>query len=253
MPILQTRQLTKQFGSLVAVSNVDVDIEEGRTHAIIGPNGAGKSTLVNMISGMYPPNAGTIRLRGKDIAGLKASAIVGKGVARTFQTVRTFKEMTALENVMVGQHTRAGFHMGSMLFRPPFRDLAGERELRLRAEALLDKVGLHGYAQKAMTQLSLVEQRRLEIARALASEPTLLLLDEPSAGMTLKESLELQDLIREIAGQGITVIFIAHDMPLVMGVAETITVLNFGKKIAEGTPNQIRQDRQVITAYLGEE
>jgi branched-chain amino acid transport system ATP-binding protein len=245
------------FGGVQALSRVDLEVGEGEIVALIGPNGAGKTTFFNCLTGIYPPTGGDILLSapGKKtcrLNGLKANKIVERGLARTFQNIRLFKRMTVLENVMVGRHSRAQSFILGAIFRPP----ATRREEAAIAEesyALLEKVGLAEFATEFADNLSYGAQRKLEIARALASEPALLLLDEPAAGMNPQETAELVGLIREIADDGQAVLLIEHDMKLVMSLSQRIYVMDYGRKIAQGTPSEIRADPAVIKAYLGEE
>ena len=250
--ILEATGITKRFGGLVAVNNVDFVIPQGSICSLIGPNGAGKTTFFNMITGLYVPTSGTLLFDGQDIAGLKPNAVTQRGIGRTFQNIRLFQNMTALENVLVGQHARLKARLFGILIHS--KAVAAEEErARLRALELLDFAGLsRARADDLSKNLPYGDQRRLEIARALATDPKLLLLDEPTAGMNPQETADLTRLIRRIRDTlGVTVLLIEHDMKVIMDISETITVLDHGAKIAEGPPEVVRANEQVIEAYLG--
>lgn len=251
MTLLEARQVTKRFGNLVAINRVDVSIEPASIHAIIGPNGAGKTTFFNCVTGMYAQDEGTIVFKGTSLHGLKPHRRAALGISRTFQNIRLFPQMTVVENVMVGRHCRTQAGLLRMFFR--VLPLHEERAIRERAEELLEFVGLSHRRDFTATTIPFGEQRRLEIARALATEPDLLLLDEPTSGMNPRETDELDEIIKKIQALGKTILLIEHDMSVVMKVSDVITVLNFGEKISEGTPEAIRRDPRVIEAYLGTE
>jgi branched-chain amino acid transport system ATP-binding protein len=250
--LLSLRGVARTFGGLRAVDDASFEVARGTVHGLIGPNGAGKTTLINLISGLLAPTAGAIDLGGRPIAGLPPHRIAGLGVARTFQNIRLFPELTARDNVLVGQHLRRS---PSLLARMLLLRSAREedRAARQRAVALLTRVGLPGRVDEEARHLSYGEQRRVEIARALASEPSLLLLDEPTAGMNPVEVKGVAQLIRQVAAEGHSVLLVEHNVRLVMDVCDRITVLNFGKVIAEGAPAAVAADPEVITAYLGSE
>ena len=250
MSILALRGLTQRFGGLVAVKEVDFEIAEGSIVAMIGPNGAGKSTVFNVITGIYRPSAGTVEFNGSAIQGRKTSDIAALGIARTFQNIRLFAFMSALDNVMTGRHPRMRATLADALLRTPFA-VKEERSVNDRAHEILNFCGLERDAHTFATNLPYGAQRRLEIARALASDPKLLLLDEPAAGMNPIEKEELIGLIRRIRDTGVTIFLIEHDMGLVMKISERIAVLDYGEKIAEGPPEAIRTNERVIEAYLG--
>jgi branched-chain amino acid transport system ATP-binding protein len=248
--ILEVDQLTLRFGGLTALDNVSFDIKEGEILGLIGPNGAGKTTCFNAITGVYKPTSGEIRFRGESLAGKKRFQITQLGVARTFQNIRLFRAMTALENVLVGADAQHKTGILSALFRLP-RHRTEEAAGHERALELLRFMGIEKKADELASNLSYGDQRRLEIARAMATNPKLICLDEPAAGFNPEEKRVLMDLIRKVRDQGYTVLLIEHDMRLVMGVTDRIVVLEFGKKIAEGTPAEIRDNPAVIAAYLG--
>ena len=248
--VLQVRGLVKKFGGVSAVSSLDMTVREGEIHALIGPNGSGKTTTLNVISGIYKADAGSVTFEGRELLGMAAHAITHAGVARTFQNIRLFGALSVLENVMIGRHTRTTTNVLSALF-PAGKTVAEERETRERAAELLAFVGLPGIGSLQAKSLPYGDQRRVEIARALATEPRLLLLDEPAAGMNPTETDDLIGLLDRIRKRGITLLLIEHDMNLVMTVSDRITVLNFGTHIAEGAPIDVRHDKDVIAAYLG--
>jgi branched-chain amino acid transport system ATP-binding protein len=248
--ILTVEGLTKWFGGLPAVHDVNLTLEEGQIFGLIGPNGAGKTTCFNLITGLIPPSAGRVTFRGRPLTGLKPNQITALGMARTFQNIRLFGAMTARENVIVGMHCRLKTGVMGGVFRTPSMRLEDARA-RAKADELLAFVGLEGQGDLPATALPYGAQRRLEIARALATDPRLLCLDEPAAGMNESESRALMELIRQIRARGITVLLIEHDMHVVMNLCDRIAVLNFGKKIAEGTPAEIQANEEVIQAYLG--
>jgi branched-chain amino acid transport system ATP-binding protein len=285
MALAEIHKLTKQFGGLVAVDSVDLHLNEREILGLIGPNGAGKTTIFNMITGIYPPTAGEVFFRGQCVAhpaltwrkrlstpvwwlswlpvravkqkwdclrSLRPHEITEQGIARTFQTIRLFNNLTALENVMAGLHhlTEAGV-LGALL--RPASQRQEEAHIITEAEQHLAFMGLQEYRDELAKSLPYGHQRRLEIARALAAEPSLLILDEPAAGLNEQETLELMALIRQIRDSGITILLIEHDMKVVMGICERIVVLDYGKKIAEGTPTEMQHNSRVIEAYLGEE
>lgn len=250
MTLLEVSGISKSFGGVQAVQNISFQVKEGSIYSVIGPNGAGKTTLFNLVTGVYPADSGTVHLRGEAIHGLPPAILATKGVARTFQNLQVYMNMTALENVMVGAHLQLDRNPFKAALRwPSIR--AGDRKLVGEATRLMAQVGLEGYADYQADSLSYGMLKRLEIARALAMRPTILFLDEPAAGLNPNETDEIVDLICQVRDSGVTVVLVDHDMKMVMRISDRIHVMESGKTLAEGTPDEIRHHPEVISAYLG--
>ena len=248
--LFSAKGLSKRFGGVQAVDNVDLTIDEGQVIGLIGPNGAGKTTCFNLITGLYTPDSGQFNFQGKDYRPKSPNEVARMGIARTFQNIRLFNSMTALENVCVGMHCRTRQGVLGAVFRTPGQR-SEEARIEEKALALLHYVGIGQYSNHLAAQLSYGDQRRLEIARALASEPKVLALDEPAAGMNATEKLKLRELLLQIRKDNIAILLIEHDVKLVMGICDQVTVLDYGKVIEHGTPAHVQQSPAVIEAYLG--
>ena len=251
MPLLEAKHVTIRFGGLTAVSDFNLTLEPHELVGLIGPNGAGKTTIFNMLTGVYKPTAGRVHFNGEDMTGKPPHAFTQRGIGRTFQNIRLFQNMTALENVLVGMHVRMKGNLFEAILRTP-RVKREEREARVRARELLEYSGLRRKDTQFGRNLSYGDQRRLEVARALATQPKLLLLEEPTAGMNPQETAEFTAFVARLRDeQKLSVLLIEHDMRVVMGVSDRVTVLDYGEKIAEGTPQEIQKNERVIEAYLG--